>query len=360
MSFYIKTCSVIVGILLISCCSVVAEVSHSNTGSVWLANKQDIDREIRDKLAFYDQQFPEIEFIYLSDGDEWSQALGALDLLLGYQPVNLDYEHPPELREDLLFVTVAKIQMMLVYRAASSYLFKVGELAAAKRDHVCVITLDPKSMALSDEAATRHMLDLTDDEFRAIPRGNYLNKDAHLNFLIDHEVYHCLDTFYHGPITRSEKEFWGKYLCYRRERQADIYALAMHIQRNQGSTPYVRKIQQLRGMTLLNGELQHLTDRAIGRLLDSDQKQWLNRSPEEIIERVKLLDKPLELSYEEYLGFRFSALEAMRRLGKESNEILEPIYPKDRKPNKNQVEQLLQKTTGYYKAYVGREYVFTQ
>jgi hypothetical protein len=254
---------------------------------------------------------------------------------------------------------VAKIQMMLVYRAASSYLFRVGELPGTKRDYVCVITLDPNSMALSDEAATRHMLDLTDDEFRVIPRENYLNKDAHLDFLIDHEAYHCLDTFYYGPITRSEKEFWGKYSCHRRERQADLYALAMHIQRNQRITPYVGKIQQLRGMTLLNGELQHLTDRAIGQLLGSDKQQWLNNSPDEIIERIKFLDKPFELGYEEYLDFRSSALEAMRLLGKESNEILEPIYPKSRKRDKKQVEQLLQKTEGYYKAYVGREYVIT-
>jgi len=338
----------------------VVEGGHSTINSLMSSSKEDIDRAIRAKLAFYDQEFPEIEFVYLSDGDEWSQALSALDLLLGYQPLNLDYEHPPELREDLLFVTVAKIQMMLVYRAASSYLFKVGELAAAKRDHVCVITLDPNSMALSDEVATRDMLDLRDSEFRAIPRENYLNKDAHLDFVIDHEVYHCLDTYYYGPITRSEKEFWGKYLCYRRERQADIYALAMHIQRNQGSTPYIKKIQQLRGMTLLNGELQHLTDRAISRLSDSDQEQWLSRSPGKIIESVKLLDKPLEFSYEEYLDFRLSALEAMRLLGKEPNEILEPIYPQDRKPDKKQVEQLLHKTKRYYKAYVGRDYLFTQ
>ncbi len=343
-----------------NCFSVIADTDRLPEEHSKSYKKELIDRDIREKLVFYDRQFPEIEFIYLSDGEEWSQALSALDLLLGYQPVNLDYEHPPELREDLLFVTVAKIQMMLVYREASSYLFRVGELPGAKRDHVCVITLDPNSMVLSDEAATRHMLDLTDDEFRAIPRENYLSKDAHLDFLIDHEVYHCLDTFYYGPITRSEKEFWGKYSCYRRERQADLYALAMHIQRHQGKTPYVGKIRQLRGMTLLNGEMQHLTDRVIERLLDTDYEQWFDLSPREVIEHVKQLDKPFDLNYEEYLDFRVNALRAMRLLGKEPSEILDPIYPKGRKPDKNQVEILRQKTLDYYKSYVGQDCVFPQ
>lgn len=343
-----------------NCFSVFADANQFSEDNSNSSKKELIDREIREKLAFYDQQFPEIEFIYLSNGHEWSQALSALDLLLGYQPVNMDYEHPPGLREDLLFVTVAKIQMMLVYHAASSYLFRVGDMAAATREHVCVITLDPDSMVLSDEVATSHMLDLTDDEFKVIPRQHYLNRDDHLDFLIDHEVYHCLDTFYYGPITRSEKEFWGKYSCYRRERQADMYALAMHMRRKQASTPFVEKIRQLRGMTLLNGEVQHLSDEGIRRLQDHGLEAIRHHSARKLLDVIKSLDQPLQLSYEEYLDFRLSALEAMCQLGKESNEILEPIYPGGRNINKDQVQELLDRTSRNYRAYTGQEYLLEQ
>jgi hypothetical protein len=318
-------------------------------------NIQEINQAIQNKLDFYNKQFPEIQFVHLKNG-EWEKSLQALELFIGYQATNLDYEHPPELREDLLYVTVAKIQMMLVNRITSSYLFKVGDIPAASRQHVCVITLDPATTVLNNLVSTQYFIDLPQEILKSLPLESYIDNQRHLDFIIDHEAYHCLDTFNYGGIPMSDKAYSTRYDSFKRESQADMFALAMHLQRNKTFSPCAEQMMMLRGMTLLNGEMQHYSLAAMQLIIDSEKKQIIDSQPEELLRLVKRLYKTIAPGYEEYMKYRVAAVSAITQLGKQVNEMEKPFAPADIQPDEKLVKELIKQTQDYYQRFTGKNY----
>jgi hypothetical protein len=308
---------------------------------------------IHKKLDFYNQAFPDIQFAHLQRSGEWYESIQALELLLGYQATSLDFQHPQELREDLLFATVRKIGMMLINGMTSSYLFRVGQMPVAKKKHVCVITLDPESTIISNRIATEYFIDLPLDQVEA---SRFIDKDKHLDFIIDHEAYHCLDTYYYGGIPMSHRNFSTRHEVYRRENEADMFALAMHIKRDKGITDYAKKIIQLRGMSLLNGELQHYSADVMNKVRNYNQKTIIRATAEELLRLIKQLHKPLALSFQQYLQYRTNAVAAIRTLGRQVNEMDKPVVADDLSPEKEKVHLLIQQTKNYYKAFFGHAY----
>lgn len=350
-----STILLLLAALLLANCPLHARENHSTTLSADKTDIASIHAAIQEQLAVYNEAFPDIQFVHLRNG-EWEKSLQALELLIGYQATNLDYEHPLELREDLLFVTVAKIQMMLVNKMASSYLFKAGQMPATSRSHICVITLPPASVA-SNQQATRSFIDLPADILASLPASAYLDKTQHLQFILDHEAYHCLDTFHDGGIPMSDKDFSTRYDCFKRENRADMFAIAMNIRRHRKPTSYVNNVMTLRGMTLINGEMQHDSSRAMQLVLNANQDTIVNSQPPALLQQVKLLYQTIEPDYEEYLDFRRAAVEAIQQLGKQVNEYETPFAPTDHKPDPEKVQQLVDQTRNYYRQYVGTEYL---
>lgn len=330
-------------------------MQNRRSSGVDISTVDKINNDIQKKLVFYNESFPNIQFVHLKNG-EWEKSLQALELFIGYQATNLDYEHPKDLREDLLFVTVAKIQMMLINKVASSYLFKVGELPLASKEYACVITLDPEAMVLNNRVATEYFIDLPQDVLSALSPSAYLDKEQHLDFILDHEVFHCLDTYDYGGIPMSKKEFSSRYECFKRENRADMFAIAMHISRHKALTPYVHNIVALRGMTLINGEMQHDSAKAMQLIMSSDRKIIVDSGPGDLVKHVEQLYKTIAPDYDEYLNYRVSAVEAIGKLGKEVNEWEEPYAPADRKPDQKIVNDLIEQTRNYYQQYTGVEY----
>jgi len=313
-----------------------------------------INQAIQDKLDFYNQTFPKIQFVHLKNG-EWRKSLEALQLFIGYQATNLDYEHPENLREDLFVVTLGKIQMMLVNKITSSYLFKVGEMAAASKEYACVLTLDPATV-LNNLVATQYLIELPEDTLKSLSPSAYIDNDRHLDFIIDHEIFHCIDTFQHGGIPMSDKAYSTRYDSFKRESQADMFAVAMHVHRNKTLTPCANNMMMMRGMTLINGEMQHNSTDAMQLIIDSDQRELINNQPKELFEIVKQLYKTIAPNYEKYLTYRVAAVEAIKRLGKQVNEMEQPFAPADRTPDEKMVQHLVKQTRVYYKQYTGKEY----
>ena len=316
------------------------EVMTDNLSSDKDIKIEKINQEIEKKLTYYNQAYPNIQFVHLKNG-EWEKSLQALELFIGYQATSLDYEHPKELREELLFVTVAKIQMMLINKVTSSYLFKVGEMPVAKKQHTCVITLDAATNVLSNKIATQYFIDLPLDILSSLPEKSYLDKEQHLNFIIDHEAFHCLDT-------------------YKRELQADMFAIAMNMRRNKKLTLYANNIMTIRAMTLLNGELQHDSYNAMQLMINSDKEKIIHAQPMELIKEVKKLYKTIAPSYEEYMEFRVAAVEVIRLLGNKVNEYEKPFSPVGLKPNKEITKRLMQQLLDNYKKYVGENYLLPE
>jgi len=335
---------------------------HANEGVVTKSSfskeieVEKINKSIERKLFYYNKTFPDIQFVHLKNG-EWEKSLQALELFIGYQATSLDYEHPKKLREDLLYVTVAKIQMMLVNKIASSYLFKVGEIPAASKQHTCVITLDPATSVLNNQIATQHFIELPLETLKSLPKKSYLDKDHHLDFIIDHEAFHCLDTFHYGGIPISEKVFSTRYDCYKREVQADMFAIAMHMRRNKKLTHYANNIMTLRAMTLLNGEPQHDSSRAMQLMIDSDKENFIYTRPMELVTKVKQLFKTISPNYEQYLDFRIAAVNVIKTLGKKVNEYEKPFSPAGEKPDKKIMQRLIKQSLDNYHKYTGKNYL---
>jgi len=256
---------------LLLCNNVYANIaiSHNLSSDIEIKIKK-INHKIEKKLTYYNHAFPYIQFVHLKNG-EWEKSLQALELFIGYQATSLDYEHPKELREDLLFVTVAKIQMMLINKITSSYLFKVGEMPVAKKQHTCVITLDAATNVLTNQIATQYFIDLPSGTLESLPEKSYLDKEQHLDFIIDHEAFHCLDSYHYGGIPMSKKSFSTRHDTYKRELQADMFAIAMNMRRNKKLTRYANNIMTIRAMTLFNGELQHDSSNAMQLMINSDK-----------------------------------------------------------------------------------------
>ena len=260
------------------CFTVVASVSGSNArNETYQASENDrLQTLLKKKLQYYRAQYPEILILNLEGGVDFPADLVALDLVLGFQPVSLDYEHPPELRKDLMVVSFERIISMLRYQAPSAALFKADD-PLGWQEHVCVLTIDPRKIAADSNTASQHLLSLPPEAIRNIPRDFKLLSGNYLEFVIDHEIYHCLKSMYVGPQQRSHMQFWAEYNQFVEEQGADAYALGMHIKLQGEITPFTANIRRIRGMSLYNADPDHLTCKALERVLELPVEDLVNQ-----------------------------------------------------------------------------------
>lgn len=272
-------------------------------------------RAVDERLLHYNSAFPDILFVQLPGGEEWVESSRTFqDLLGGGDAANLDYEHPPELREDLLTVSVGRVLSMLRHNATSSALFRVGEDSAATRDHVCVITLDPHAAAGDDDLATAHLLDVPPQLLERIPPHYQLDRTRFLRFLIDHEVFHCLDARYLGPIPMSDREHWGPYMLYRNENGADAYAAAMHLAEG-GDPGFLDNLIRIRALCLYSADPEHATCGALRAAASLDRRSMAGLSPWEVLRLAHRIRMQVVPDYAGYLRYRAAACQAMRDIG---------------------------------------------
>jgi len=330
---------------------------HADTGATQAsptscspARAQVLNSIVDRQLEMYRSRFPEIEFVLLSGRDQHEQRMVELIWLLGDDAANLDYEHPPELREDLLAVSLARVAIMLRQRSSSSALFQVGKNGQAQRAQLCVLTLDACNIARDSQQATLHMLTIPEKEFARIPESQYLDADHHLEFVVDHEIHHCLMSHRGEPIPMSRRERWPDYMQRRNETAADAYGLAMHILKYGTDSNYVRTLIAIRGLSLLTGDPDHYTSAAMGATL---RHLCARAEPGPDIDRalavaVMARDR-FDDGYEGYLKYRYAAFQAMGRLGVEDaggpSVLAElPGY----QPDPARAEALLQDTAAHY------------
>ena len=161
-----------------------------------------------EKIEDYGHLYPEITFLILQGEEEFLADMMTLNRELGSQPSSMDYEHPLVLREDLMYVSVERIRIMLESQSPSASLFEV-DTNQSHQEYVCVLTINPRWVAADSIIATTHLLDLPQEVIKKIPQDMRLLPADYLAFVIDHEVYHCLKSMYVGPQLMSHKELWG-------------------------------------------------------------------------------------------------------------------------------------------------------
>lgn len=278
------------------------------------------DKLLNKKIESYSQLYPDILFLILKGGDETIEDMIALNLILGHEPVSMDYEHPPELREDLMLVSAERILFMLKNNMPSASLFKADE-PNNWQEHVCVLTISPDLLAADSVRATGYLLNMPDTLIQRIPQDFQLRAEDYLEYVIDHEVYHCLHAMYVGPQKMSLNELWGEYSQYLAEQGADSYAVAMHIKNRPKESSFPKNIQRIRGMSLYNVDPDHMTVQALDQLMNIHRDNIIKLSQQEIFELAKEIKTSQTISYEKYLNYLASAVEAMRLLGLKASSL---------------------------------------
>ena len=67
---------------------------------------------VSEKLSFYNERFPRIQFVHAKGGGQWHEDYTTVLTLLGKEATSLDYEHPEEFRQDLVDVNLHRIKVM--------------------------------------------------------------------------------------------------------------------------------------------------------------------------------------------------------------------------------------------------------
>jgi hypothetical protein len=272
---------------------------------------------VQAKLDYYRRLYPDILFTILNGGLESAEEMMVLDTLLGPEPKSMDYEHPEDLREELMNASSYRIWLMLQNKMPSAALFKADD-PLGWQENICVITLDPCVIGSSDLDATAFLLDLPEAMISKIPPNLRLNNEDYLEFTIDHEAYHCLKSMYVGPQSMSFKRLWGEYNHYLNEKAADTFALAIHIKKSKGQTQFAKNFRLIRGMSLLNADPDHYTCDALKQLMDVPESELVSMSDTEIFKLANNIKDNLEISYDDYLEYLAAAIKAMEILGIES------------------------------------------
>jgi hypothetical protein len=269
-----------------------------------------LEKVLNDRIEDYKQRYPEINFLLLRGGDQTVADIVTLGTVLGKQPVNMDYEHPAELRKDLINVSVNRILLMLKSQMTSSSLYKTN-----KNQHVCVLVISPVTIAANSIQATRHLLDQPLKFIRNIPQQLLLTPQDYLAFAIDHEVYHCLQSMYSGPQPMSQKKLWGEYYQFLNEQAADFYGLAMHIREHGRVTAFARNVQRIRCASLASADANHFTSKGIQQVLKIPPREFVDADSSEVFAKARYFREHEVIDYDTYIQYVASAIEAMKVLG---------------------------------------------
>jgi hypothetical protein len=278
---------------------------------------------IKNKISFYSNRFKDIQFDLLDGGSDWQAELqGALGLL-GKNPVALDYQHPQELRQDLMDVTIKRLGLMLENDIISSTLIRTDQDSTSKQANLCFITLNPEVVVVNNTEATRYMLNYDDELIRKVNSARYLDTRDHLSFLLDHEFFHCLDSFLYGGVPMTHEILGGEYNRFRRESVADAYALSMHLRENGKITNFARNIIHIRALSMFNNSPSHHTFETLGETIRLDIDRLIAMNIMDIISLSKSTMNKTVGSYSDYRNQQAAELVAARALG------LEPILSKE-------------------------------
>ncbi len=302
-------------ILLLTHSLTMAHEVMPNSNPALASSPEKLHKVIRQKIDYYNKTYPEIHFVQINGGDDWHGDMVAIMTMLGSNPDALDYQHPPDLREMLMDVTMERLKIMLEADVVSATLFRVGQDSIVGRANLCVITLNPYVFVANDYQATRYMLDLDDDVMKKVQPSRYLDHIHHLMFTLDHEAFHCLDSYFNGGAPQTDKELGGEYNLFKRESISDAYAMAMHIREHGDITPYAKNITHARALWLFSDSPNRCTFETIREILAYDVKVIRSVSVQELIRLVTHIRNKTVGDYDAYVEQRVAALNAAMEMG---------------------------------------------
>lgn len=274
---------------------------------------------IKNKLDFYNNTFKDIHFIHLDGGDDWQTELDTVLKFLDDNPIALDYKHPKELQQDLIFATIKRLKFMLENAAMSSTLFRVGDKSTIQQSNLCVVSLNPVTLILDESEPLRYMLDYSDERVKKINPSRYIDAKNFIKYSFDHEVFHCLDSFLYGGAPMTFEILGGEYNQVRRESAADAFALIMHLKMNGKLTNFARNMTHIRALSLYNNCANHNTFNTMLKTLRLDTNQFKAMSIMEIISLSKQVANETIGTYTDFKNQYALDLRAIKHF---NNELL--------------------------------------
>lgn len=219
------------------------------------------------RLAQYANNFPQIHFVHLQRPADIAIA-EQLPALLGKDARNLDYEHDNEARRWLLDAQFSRIEMMARNDMPSATLFKTGTDSSYSTRHVCIITLNESAMREDDWSASRFMAGIEKDSSLAISGPARLDNTMFVLFTLDHEIYHCLNAYLHGPTyKKTRSKLKGSYHQFVGEYGADLFATLAARRFGSADRRFMQNFMQYRALSLTSFDVPHYTSGAIAHAL---------------------------------------------------------------------------------------------
>ena len=214
---------------------------------------------VNERLDDYREAYADIEFILLTSTDDFAE-IHPLSQSLGKGVENLDYEHPDELRQQLIEVQEYRIDLMLDSGAGSASLFSTPRATVTSKPYSCLITLNKILLGSDPLAATRMMYNFSEEDLELIPPKLQLDNREFLLYTVDHEVFHCVDAYMHGfmyPQTFDPLKACGDRAI--AELKSEIFSAMAHVSRNGEKTGLLSSLAAARTLALLDWDVEHFT-----------------------------------------------------------------------------------------------------
>ena len=253
----------------------------------------------------YSAAYPEIHFINLV-GIAGYNELKTLPLQLGNNASNVDYEHPPEVRQLLLDAQMERIAQMIEIDMPSSTLFMNGNNSLFRQGYTCVITVDEKEFMGDPMSSTRFM---AGDAYDAQSQINILDNTSFLRFTLDHEIFHCLDAYLNGPPQRqTPSKLQASYYKNRAEQRADLFAALASMRYSKDASRFINQLTQYRTFSISDGDIAHYTAPVLKQALTlGDEFLLIKNVDEQVVYSMRLADN-IVMSFEDYTRFLLSAV----------------------------------------------------
>lgn len=228
----------------------------------------DTDQEtIQNRLHDYQQAYTDIEFVLIDSAEDYGQLL-PLTESLGEDVSNLDYQHPDTMRQELVEVQQYRIGVLLDSGSGSSTLFKTPNAKITSKPYSCLITLNQSLLDNNPLAATSLMYGLDEQDLAAMPVELHIDNDRFLLYMLDHEVFHCVDGYMNGYLYPQTSDP----LKADRDRsvaelRTEIFAAMAHLTRNPGDKRLLNNLSRARTLGLLDWDVEHYTSAALQQLM---------------------------------------------------------------------------------------------
>lgn len=263
------------------------------------ANAQDTS-QVAKHLQEYAKSYPDIHFLHLQY-DKNNGGASALLKQLGEGADNMDYEHDPVAKNDLLELQFMRINYLQNNNMPSATLFKTGKNSSFEQPYICVITINESFFQNSPSASIELMLG---DSLPNGPQGKNLtafDNKTFLQYTVDHEIYHCLDAFFHGhSIGKTSDDDIAAYQHFLSEYRADLYASFVARLSNPSANKFLNLLACFRTMGLVDIDTEHYTASAIRQVIQTSDASLINLAITDIAKSIRELARFSQPGINEY------------------------------------------------------------